>query len=246
MPEPQMAAALATPLPILLASDGGAVPGRGSFGWVLQVGSTILARGKGPAFGPDPRSFRAEGYGMGSGLLYLRLLQQQFNLEWSTRRHCKLICDNAGLLIRIETTLKWSHIHPNVTLRAEWDLESLILTMYRALGIQFLFTHVKSHQDDSIPVASLPLEVRLNVEADRLATEYLATSHSQGRATLFPSAKCQLLVDGATVSRKLPNGLAHSELTLWKGTNGNRRPSTPSIGLPIRRPILTTANIRVS
>jgi hypothetical protein len=53
---------LASLAPILLASDGGSVPGWGSLGWVFQVGNHIIARGKGPAYGPDPRSFWAEGY----------------------------------------------------------------------------------------------------------------------------------------------------------------------------------------
>jgi hypothetical protein len=81
--ETEIAELLAKPAPILLASDGGAVPGRGSFGWVLQIGSQIIARGKGPAYGPDPRSFRAEGYGMASGLLFLRVIQQYAKIKWS-------------------------------------------------------------------------------------------------------------------------------------------------------------------
>jgi hypothetical protein len=61
--------------PIFLASDGGAIPGRASYGWIIQIGEHQIARGKGPTFGSDPRSFRAEGYGMASAMLYLRLLQ---------------------------------------------------------------------------------------------------------------------------------------------------------------------------
>ena len=47
----------------------------------------------------------------------------------------------------------------------EWDVESAILEAYRATGWRFAFTHVDSHQDDTTPVGTLPLEVRLNVEA---------------------------------------------------------------------------------
>jgi hypothetical protein len=43
--------------PILLASNGGAIPGRASYGWILQIGTTPIAKGKGPTFGDDPRSF---------------------------------------------------------------------------------------------------------------------------------------------------------------------------------------------
>jgi hypothetical protein len=37
---------------------------------------------------------------------------------------------------------------------------------YRTLGWTFQFEHVKSHQDNTVPLADLPLEVQLHVEAD--------------------------------------------------------------------------------
>jgi hypothetical protein len=99
------------------------------------------------------------------------------------------------------------YLQPNATLQAEWDIESVIIETYCALGWKFAFQHVKSHQDKSIPVANLPLEVELNVEADRLARAFLNDSKFQGHASLFPSAKCQLLLNRGTVSRKLPKAL---------------------------------------
>jgi hypothetical protein len=53
----------------------------GSFGWVLQVGNCIFARGNRPAYSPDPQLFQAEGYGMASVLLFLQLLKQQFKID---------------------------------------------------------------------------------------------------------------------------------------------------------------------
>jgi hypothetical protein len=35
---------------IRVASDGGAYPGRASFGCILQIGETEIAKGKGPAY----------------------------------------------------------------------------------------------------------------------------------------------------------------------------------------------------
>jgi hypothetical protein len=43
--------------PIYIASVGGAIPGRASFKWILQIGSIKIAKGKGPAFGDNPHSF---------------------------------------------------------------------------------------------------------------------------------------------------------------------------------------------
>jgi hypothetical protein len=94
-------------------------------------------------------------------------------------------------------------------LNTEWDIKSFIIMTHRTIGWNFEFKHVHSHQDDSVALEDLPLEVRLNVEADWLATDYLSTSEYQGRASLFPSAKYQLLLQGATVHRKLPNAIQY-------------------------------------
>jgi hypothetical protein len=144
---------------------------------------------------------------MASGLLFLRAIQQHFQIAWSIPHGNKLICDNEGLLVRIEKTLSWSYLQPNATLSSEWDVKPVILETYRALGWKFAFQHVRSHQDDSVSAATLPLDVQLNIEADRLATDYLSTSEYAGNASLFPSAKCQLLINGDTISRQLPRAI---------------------------------------
>jgi hypothetical protein len=147
------------------------------YGWILQIGDTPVAKGKGSAYGNDPRSFHAEGYGMASALVYLRLLQRHTDFTRDKRSKNIIICNNQGLLKRIEEAIHWSYTTPNVTLHAEWDIESVILTTYKELDLKFSFLHVKSHQDDAVPVESLTLETQLNVEADRLATEYLQEDH---------------------------------------------------------------------
>jgi hypothetical protein len=148
-----------------MASDGGAIPGRASYGWIIQMGTTKLAKGKGPTHGDNPRLFRAESYGMASALLYLRLLQRQHKFPQYRSALNMIICDNQGLLKRIAQAVEWTYTTPNVTLRAKWDVESIILDMYRELGLNFNLKHVKSHQDDDTPTANLSLESRLNVEA---------------------------------------------------------------------------------
>jgi hypothetical protein len=193
---------------IRIASDGGAIPGRASYGWIIQIGATPIVKGKGPAHGDDPRSFRAEGYGMASALVYLRLLQQHLEFHRERRTANYLICDNEGLLTRIEEAASWQYTTPNVTLRSEWDIESVILDTYKALNIHFVFVHVKSHQDDDTPAANLSLASRLNVKADRLATEYMKEDPIRRPiAALFPSAKAQLIIQSASVTRKIPQSI---------------------------------------
>ena len=193
--------------PIYLASDGGAIPGRASYGWILQIGDTKIARGKGPTYGDDTRSFRAEGYGMASALLYLRMIQRERRFTRDRRSINTIICDNEGLLLRIAEASEWKYTTPNVTLRAEWDIESVILDLHKQLNMRFAFKHVKSHQDDN-PQATLTLETRLNIEADRLATEYMTEDEThRPTVTLFPTAKAQLIIGGVSVTRKIPQAL---------------------------------------
>ena len=59
---------------IILVSDGGALAQYGSYGWVLGTkDGKRLAQGSGAAFGFDPRSYRAEGYGAKAGTLFILL-----------------------------------------------------------------------------------------------------------------------------------------------------------------------------
>jgi hypothetical protein len=78
--------------PILLASNGGAILGRASYGWILQIGTTQIDKGKGPTYGNNPRSFRAEGYGMASALLYLHLLERQIEFVHDDHSTNTIIC----------------------------------------------------------------------------------------------------------------------------------------------------------
>jgi hypothetical protein len=209
VPMQTIEACLARQEPIYLASDGGAIPGQASFGWILQIGTTQIAKAKGPAYGDDPRSFRAEGYGMASALLYLRLLKDHFEFTRTQTSVNKLICDNEGLLTWIEDASEWLYYTPNVTLQAEWDIESVILAEHRKLGMKFIFQHVKSHQDNDADLASLSLETRLNVEAYKLATAYSMVEDTTLRPTvkLFPTVQAQLIFKDVSITRKLPQAI---------------------------------------
>jgi hypothetical protein len=193
---------------LYIASDSGAIPGRASFGWIIQIGNSVITKGKGPTYGDDPHSFRAEGYGMASALVFTSLLHQQFEFTRATDSVNKLICDNARLLIRIEESSQWNYLTPNVPLRAEWDVESVILQYYKALGILFTFMHVKSHQDDTVDIQNLTLKSRLNVEADRLTTVYMVEDkRRRSKVNLFPSAHAQLIIGNSSVTCKLPQAI---------------------------------------
>mgnify|MGYP000517995307 CR=1 FL=1 len=91
-------------------------------------------------------------------LVYLRLIQRQSQFTRDPRSKNTIICDNQGLLARIEEAAEWTYTTPNVSLRAEWDIESVILKLYKELERKFTIMHVKSHQDDEMLTANLSLE----------------------------------------------------------------------------------------
>jgi hypothetical protein len=114
---------------------------------------------------------------MVSALLYLRLLQRQYEFKREGTTTNMTICDNEGLLKRIEAATEWTYTTTNVTLRAEWDIESFILEILTELKIKFIYMPVHSHQDDATPFANQSFESQLNVEADQLATAYIQKDH---------------------------------------------------------------------
>ncbi len=85
------------------------------------------------------------------------------------------------------------------------------MELHRELKMVFTYTHVKSHQDDETATANLLLESRLNVEADRLATEYMQEDLTRRpKVALFPSAKAQLLIHNVPITRKIPQSIRYA------------------------------------
>jgi hypothetical protein len=100
--------------PIFITSDDSAISGRASDGWIIQIGTTQIAKRKGPTYGDYPYGdnlclFCTKGYSMARALLCLRLLQRQLEFTGEKRAQNTLICDNLGLLIQIkEEASKWN------------------------------------------------------------------------------------------------------------------------------------------
>ncbi len=170
-----------------------------SFGWVLSSqDGTVLARCSGPAPGHES-SFRSEGYGM---LSAARFLQHLFEYCHETRAGpFQFITDNQGLIRRVMTSLAYDSPYPNSTLDADWDVVNEIVTTLQKMPIQHSFQHVKGHQDDKTEYADLPLNAKLNVDADAEAGEYRYNyPESRPRVPRLPSNPAQLHIRGITVS----------------------------------------------
>jgi hypothetical protein len=85
---------------IVLVSDGAADHLQGAAGWVLAIGSTRVCTGQLAVPGFDPRSYRAEGYDMIGGLLFLHHLSLYCN-RLNTIPLKTIYCDMKALLKRL-------------------------------------------------------------------------------------------------------------------------------------------------
>ena len=109
-----------------------------------------------------------------------------------------MICDNSGLLQRVST------IEPEPSTRrclySEADVELQILDTLKQLHADPTYMHVKSHQDNSIPVDELSWNSQLNVRCDEMASATLKTLETKSKVTMFPASRVLLEINGITIT----------------------------------------------
>jgi hypothetical protein len=92
------------------------------------------------------------------------------------------MADNQDLVTTITKREKNTAPYPNTTLQSDWDLIKEIYTTYQHLNIANVsFKWIKGHQDTDIPYDKLSIPAQFNVDADRLAEEYLETNFLRSR-----------------------------------------------------------------
>jgi hypothetical protein len=212
-PLPEIFILLRTHPILTLVGDGGAKTCRGSFGAVAAIDTIRILQVSGSAAGPDPRSYRSEGYAMAAIVLAISILLDTLTLPRPCRFAIHLYSDNLGLIKRISAMQTWKNHYPSTALLSEWDILSVILTIIRNLPSVPLVQHVEGHQDDDQPTHLLPLPAQLNCEADALATQALeAIPTPIPIVPVFPSAICQLDIRDATITRR------HASALRWAAT----------------------------
>lgn len=152
-----------------MATDGSYDPvsGISSYGWVVTLNDSVLAKGKGPAEGhpelADP--MHAETYGLTSGALFITILIHHYNIV--PEDHIWMIhLDNTNLIKQMEmiqqesTRSKWNFTpHADILKMAHKFLRKIPIT----------YSHVKAHQDKSENKNKLSRAASLNIMADTLA-----------------------------------------------------------------------------
>ena len=167
IPEEQIHALLLHHKKVTIASDGGVTDGTGSFGWILAINDTVIAKARGPAEGSKDlmHSFRAEGYGMLSATTFISELDAFFSLPATIK--WEFLLDSESLMKRLDTH-KQPILPMNFPLATDYDVTQAVHC--QLAYIDHTITHVKSHQDDNSPFEKLSKAAQYNVMADRLAT----------------------------------------------------------------------------
>ena len=83
---------------ILVASDGGQKDEYGSFGWVIGTSHEVIWDCEGTARGYPMQSYRAEGYGRMSLLLFLTHYIRYHGIKTADDLRVTSYCDNSSLL----------------------------------------------------------------------------------------------------------------------------------------------------
>ena len=204
------------------ASDGSVrLQSQGSFGWVLSTDQGIqVATGMGPARGPRPSSYRAEGYGLLSILRFLIRIA-----EFTGRTHAPwigtLVTDSQSVLKTLAgRDEKFNAVDEPVSIDGttvvldvlcpDWDiLIEIQMALSQLPGLRLKY--VKGHQDDKIPYAQWPLLARMNVDADGQAGHFQDT-HGQNRPLVLLAPRTHALLHSleGTVTSSFAATLRHA------------------------------------
>ena len=186
-----------------LVSDGSANHFQGAAGWVIAIGIVRVVSGQCPVPGFDPRSYRAKGYGMLCGLLFLKHLCLYCG-HINSMPLQTVYCDNLGLITKVNKLLQFRLAPTQAALHSEYDVLATIHFLLQAFPQLPTISHVKGHQDDDTDYEDLSLPAQLNCDADVLATAELRDYPTTcTHVPLLPPAQTQLSIGGITVSRKL-------------------------------------------
>ena len=183
---------------ITISSDGGAKHKSGSCGIVIANNNEILVELGSTVPGEKPDSFRAESYGMLTGLVFIRLLCQYISITIKAR--LRILSDSKSYLDRLETTIT-SVRKPRHYLQAAVDTELQIIQETTIWPKRPRLEHIQSHQDENTEEHNLTWEAKLNIQADQIALEILAQiEKSPSNVPLLPAAKVQLTIQNTTIT----------------------------------------------
>jgi hypothetical protein len=192
---------------VLIATDGGAIPLKGSLGFVFaDEEGTILLTCFGQPSGNDPLSFRSEICAFLAAVRLVKLITQYYNekiqCEEPGRSKIQVYTDSASMIKKLKAYDKYPTAKLGMVLDSEWDVLSALHEALQWFKTQPKISWVKSHQDDKVyDKTEMPLNAYLNSEADELATIGLKRLQEKPIVPMDPDTVIQFHIKGRTITR---------------------------------------------
>jgi hypothetical protein len=192
---------------VLIATDGGAIPFKGSIGFVFaDEEGTILLSCFGQPSGNDPLSFRSEICAFLAAIRLVTLLIQYYDeklpCEEPVRSKIQVYTDSASMIKKLKAYDKYPTAKLGMVLDSEWDVLSALHKALKWFKTYPKISWVKSHQDDKVyDKIEMPLNAYLNSEADELATIGLKRLQEKPTVPMDPDTAIQFHIKGRTITR---------------------------------------------
>ena len=192
-----------------VVSDGGLQETNGTFGWkIVGKQGLVIFQGSGPVDGPFElaNSTRSEIGGFAAPLLLVTIISKY----WGLRHRCKFhwIVDSTAAISKVSITLRKNGKTP-CRQPSEFDLLSFIDQLTRELRRPIQITWIKGHQDDKTEYDKLPRLAKLNVDADKLATDHRISHSTQSSPIInhLPSSRVSISINGRRLTSKIDEAI---------------------------------------
>jgi hypothetical protein len=192
---------------VLIATDGGAIPLKGSLGFVFaDEEGTILLTCFGQPSGNDPLSFRSEICAFLAAIRLVKLLIQYYDnkvpCDEPVRSKIQVYTDSASMMKKLKAYDKYPTASLAMVLDSEWDVLSALHKALKWFKTYPKINWVKSHQDDKVyDRTEMPMNAYLNAEADELATIGLKRLQEKPMVPMDPATAIQFHIGGRTITR---------------------------------------------
>ena len=191
-----------------IATDGGAIPLKGSLGFVFADNEgTILLTCFGQPSGNDPLSFRSEICAFLAATRLINLITKYYDKKLAredeiTRSKTQVYTDSLSMIKKLKAYDKYPTAPLTTVLDSEWDVLSALHRELKWFKTYPKINWVKSHQDDTVYESTeMPLDAYLNSEADELATTGLKRLQENPIVPMDPNTIIQFHIQGRTITR---------------------------------------------
>jgi len=148
-----------------------------TFAWIIANSNQELWSSEGavPGMTKDTHSGCSEGFGILAAIIfldrYLRTTHQTCHVQHVVIHR---FCDNLGLIQNVNCITNTIIPDPSLAISHDYDLHQEIASAIKTLPVQFIFQHIKGHQDKNDNDTPQSYKATLNIECDKWACEALA------------------------------------------------------------------------